>query len=52
MPLAIFKHLDAMSLGEPLDCVLRFLMRRWVSYASVGARNNEFFEFIFFRKCV
>jgi len=29
--LAIFKNLDVMSLGELLDFVLRFLMRRWIS---------------------
>jgi len=27
-------------------------MKRWISYASVGARNNEFFGFIFSRKCL
>jgi len=43
MQLAIFKNLDGMSLGELLDFILRFLMRSWISYASVGARNNEFF---------
>jgi len=41
-----------MSLAELLDFVLRFLMRRWISYTSVEARNNEFFEFIFLRKCL
>ena len=46
MQLAIFKNLDGMSLGELLDFILRFLMRRWISYASVRARSNEFFEFI------
>jgi len=50
MQLAIFKNLDEMPLRELLDFVLRFLMRRWISYASVGARNNEFFDFIFLRK--
>jgi len=35
--------LDGMSLGELLDFILRFLMRSWISYASVGARNNEYF---------
>ena len=25
------------------DFILRFLMSGWISYASVGARNNEFF---------
>ena len=52
MQLAIFKNLDVMSLGELFDFVLRFSMRRWISYASVGARNNEFFVFIFLRKCL
>jgi len=52
MQLAILKNLDGMSLGELLDFLLRFLMRRWISYASVGARNNELFEFIFFGKCL
>jgi len=47
MQLAIFKNLDGMSLGELLDFVSRFLMRLWISYALVGARNNEIFEFIF-----
>ena len=46
MQLAIFKNLDGMSLGELLDFILSFLMRSWISYASVGARHNEFFEFI------
>ena len=50
--LAIFQNLDGMSLGELLYFILRFSMRRWISYASVGARNNEFFEFIFLRKCL
>ena len=45
MQLAIFKILDGMSLGELFDFILRFLTRSWISYASVGARNNEFFEF-------
>jgi len=36
-----------MSLGELLDFILRFLMRSWILYASIGARNNEFFEFMF-----
>ena len=52
MQLAIFKNLDGMSLGELLDFILRFLMRSWISYASVGARNNEFFEFICSIKCL
>jgi len=39
MQLAIFKNLDGMSLGELLDFILRFLMRSWISYASVGVRN-------------
>jgi len=43
MQLAIFKNLNGMSLGELLDFILRFLIRRWISYASVGVRNNEFF---------
>jgi len=46
MQLAIFKNLDGMSLGELLDFILRFLLRHWILYASVGTRNNEFFEFI------
>jgi len=50
MQLAILKNLDGMALGELLDFILRFLMRSWISYASVGARNNEFFEFICFNK--
>jgi len=29
-----------------------FLMRSWISYASVGFRNNEFFEFICLMKCL
>jgi len=40
MQRAVFKNLDGMSLGELLDFILRFLMRSWISYASVGARNN------------
>jgi len=52
MQLAIFKNLDGMSLGELLDFILRFLMRSWISYASVGARNNEFFGFICVIKCL
>jgi len=52
MQLAIFTNFDGMSLGELLDFALRFLIRGWISYASVGARNNEFFEFIFLRKCL
>jgi len=52
MQLAIFKNLDGMSLGELLDFILRFLMRGWISCASVGARNNEFFEFICVIKCL
>jgi len=52
MQLAIFKNLDGMSLGELLDFILRFLMRSWISYASVGVRNNEFFEFICLIKCL
>ena len=52
MPLAIFKNLDGMSLGELFDFILRFLMRNWISYASVGARNNEFFGFICLIKCL
>ena len=31
-----------MSLGELSDFILGGLMRSWISYASVGARNNEF----------
>jgi len=52
MQLAIFKILDGMSLGEQLHFILRFLMRSWISYASVGARNNEFFDFICVIKCL
>jgi len=52
MQLAIFKNLFEMSLGELLDFILRFLMRSWISYASVGARNNESFEFICVIKCL
>ena len=50
--LAIFRNLDGMSLGELFDFILRFLMRSWISYASVGARNNEFFGFICVIKCL
>jgi len=42
MQLAISKNLDGMLLGELFDFILRFLMRSWISYASVRARNNEF----------
>jgi len=52
MQLAIFKKLDGMSLGELLDFILRFLMRSWISYASVGARNDALFEFVCFMKCL
>ena len=52
MQLAISKNFDGMSLGELLDFILRILMRRWISYASVGIRNNEFFEFICLIKCL
>jgi len=52
MQLAIFKNLDRMSLGELLDFILGFLMRSWISNASVGVRNNEFFEFICVIKCL
>ena len=52
MQLAIFKNLDGMSLEELLDFILRFLMRSWITYALVGVRNNEFFEFICLIKCV
>jgi len=41
-----------MSLGELFDFILRFLMRSWISFASVGARNNEFFELIRLQKCL
>ena len=41
---AIFKNLDGMSLGELLDFILRFLMRSWISYASVGAGNIDFLD--------
>jgi len=50
--LAIFKNLDEISLGELLDFILRLLMRSWISYASVGARNKDFFEFICVIKCL
>ena len=52
MPLAIFKNLDGMSLGELFDFILRFLMRTWISYGSVGAKNNEFIGFICLIKCL
>ena len=52
MQLVISKNFDGMSLGELLDFILRILMRRWISYASVGIRNNEFFEFICLIKCL
>ena len=52
MQLAIFKNLVGMSLGELFDFILRFLMRSWISYASVGSRNNEFFGFICVIKCL
>jgi len=52
MQLAIFKNLDGMSLGALLDFILRFLMRSGISYASVGARNIEFFGFICLIKCL
>ena len=52
MQLATFKNLDGMSLGELLDFISSFLMRSWISYASVGVRNNEFFEFICLTKCL
>jgi len=52
MQLAIFKNLDGISLGELSDFILRFLMRSWISYASAGVRNNEFFEFISLIKCL
>ena len=52
MQLAIFKNLDGMSLGELLDFILRFLMRSWISYASIGVRNNELFEFVCLMKCL
>jgi len=45
--LAILKNFDGMSLGELLDFILRFLMRSWISWASLGARNNEFFKLMF-----
>ena len=52
MQLAIFKNLDGMSVGELLNFILRFLMRSWISYASVGVVNNEFFVFICLIKCL
>ena len=52
MQLAIFKNLDGMSLGEIFDFILWFLMRRWISFASLGAGNNEFFGFICLIKCL
>jgi len=42
MQTAIFKNLVGMSLGELLNFILMFLMGSWISYASVGARNNAF----------
>jgi len=39
-----------MSLEELLDFILRFLARSWISYASVGARNNDFFWICMFNK--
>jgi len=52
MQLAMLKNLHGMSLEELFDFILRFLMRSWSSYASVGARNNEFFGFICVIKCL
>ena len=52
MPLAIFKKLDGMSLGELFDFILRIFVRSWISYAFVGATNNEFFGFICLIKCL
>ena len=49
---AMFKNVDGMSLGELFDFILRLLMRSWISYASVGTRNNEFFGFICLIKCL
>jgi len=46
MQLLIFNYLDGISMGEQLDFILGFLMRIWISYASVGVGNNELFEFI------
>ena len=45
-----FQNLNGVSWEELLDFILRFLMRRWISIASVEARNNEFFELICFMK--
>ena len=47
---AIFKIYDGMSSEELLDFVLRIFMRIWISYASAGARNYEFFEFLSLKK--
>ena len=52
MQLTIFNNMDGMSLGELLDFILRFLMRSWISYASVGVINNDFFEVICLMKCL
>ena len=52
MQLAIFKNLDGMSLGELFDFILRFLMINWISYASIGVKNSEFFKFICLIKCL
>ena len=45
MQLTVSKNLGGMSLGQLLDFSLKFSMKRWISYASVGVGNNEFFEF-------
>jgi len=52
MQLAIFKNLDGMSSEELLHFILKYVMRSRISYASVGARNNEFFKFICLIKCL
>jgi len=44
MRVANLKNLDGMSLGETI--------RFHFSYASVRAKNNEFFEFICLIKCL
>jgi len=46
MQLAIFKNFDGMSLGELSD-FLKVFHENWISHASVGASNNDIFEFMF-----
>jgi len=50
MQLTVSKNLGGMSLGQLLDFSLKFSMKSWISYASVGVGSNEFFEFICLRK--